>query len=402
MLSPPTWILIGLTLVSFVFYALGTWAALKHTSSVPFVVPEAELPPVSLLKPIKGVEDALEDNLRSFFEQEYPAPIEIIFASAEPDDPGIAVARRVAADYPHVETRFTISDRTFGLNPKVSNLAAAYAAARHDLVLQSDANVRVRRDYLRRTVSELIANRADMLTSIVVGVGERTIGAAMENLQLSAFIVPAVCLALRLARITVVIGKTMLFRRSDLDALGGLARYKDVLAEDYMIGVHYARANKRIVLSTTPAENVNVDTTVERFMSRHVRWLKMRVVVHVPGFVADLLANPVAIGVFAVVASGLDPRVVAGFIALVIVKAWRDATIVRRTRGAPMKLRHIAIAPLKDIVMGAIWPYAAVSRSVEWRGARLRLGRDSKLSPDDLVLVPSLLRLPVRLLRRIR
>ena len=117
----------------------------------------------------------MEPNLRSFFEQDYPAPFELVFASCEDGDPGIALARRVARDYPDVPVQFIRSDASFGLNPKVANLKGALDAAKFDLVLQSDANVRARPTYVRDIVGELVAHDASLLSSMVVGVGERSV-----------------------------------------------------------------------------------------------------------------------------------------------------------------------------------------------------------------------------------
>src|SRR5688500_8060617 len=208
MLQGLAWVLVSVAGVGLVLWILTYFAMLRHTSRVIPQLADADLPPVSMLKPIKGDEEALEANLRTFFEQDYPAPLEIVFASTELDDPGMAVARRLAHEYPQVSSRFVRSDPSFGLNPKVANLAGALARASHEIVLQSDANVRVRRDYLRRVVSELETDRGALLTSMVVGVGERSVAAAMESVQLSAFIAPAMCFALRCAGITCVVGKS--------------------------------------------------------------------------------------------------------------------------------------------------------------------------------------------------
>ncbi len=386
-------VMLGLALFALLTFALGTWATVRHTSQPPATVPGSALPPVTILKPVKGLEEALEANLRTFYEQDYPSEIEIVVASTERDDPALDVARAVAADYPAIRTRFVLSDPTSGLNPKVANLRGALAAATHDLVLQCDANVRVRRDYLRRVVSELVASDGSLLTSMVVGVGEDSAGAAMENLQLSAFIAPAMCFALRFFDVTCVVGKSMLFRRGELAELGGLDVVKDILAEDYVLGDLYTRAGKKALLSSTTAENVNVHVSVDRFMSRHARWLKMRVVIHIPAFVADLLANPVALATFATLLSGFDWRIASANIAIAAVKMAGDGWLVRRTRGTPMRLRHLLLAPVKDVLMGAMWPYAAISRSVEWRGARLRIGKMSRLRADNGAL-------PVRVVRR--
>jgi len=393
MLLTTALIVLGLALFALLTFGLGTWATVRHTSQPPVSVPDAELPPVTILKPIKGLEERFEENLRTFYEQDYPSELEVVVSSTERDDPALAVARRVASDYPDIPTRFVHSDPTSGLNPKVANLRGALEAARHDLVLQCDANVRVRKDYLRRVVSELVAADGSLLTSMVVGVGEESAGAAMENLQLSAFIAPAMCFALRFFGVTCVVGKSMLFRRGELAALGGLETVKDILAEDYVLGDLYARAGKKAQLSSTTAENVNVRVSVDRFMSRHARWLKMRVVIHVPAFVADLLANPVALATLATLVSGLDLRFVAANVAIAAVKMAGDGWLVRRTRGTPMRFRHLLLAPVKDVLMGAMWPYAAISRSVEWRGARLRIGKMSRLRADDGAL-------PVRVVRR--
>lgn len=398
MFAPPmvvvTYILLGCVALALVFQAIGVWASVRHTRLRPARADDAALPPVSLLKPIKGVEEELEENLRSFFAQDYPAPFEIVFASTEADDPAIAIARRIARDYPQVPVRFVRSDPTFGLNPKVANLEGALGAARYDLVLQSDANCRVRPDYLRRVVGEMVGADASLLTSMVVGTGERSIGAAMENLQLSAFISPAMCTALHLAGISCVVGKSMLFRRSELREAGGLERVRDILAEDFILGQTYQELGKKVVLSATTVENVNRDISVAQFFARHSRWLKMRAVIHLGGFVADLLSNPTPLLAAAWIASGFDLRVGIALAVVAPLKIAVDAFFMRLARGRSMHLGHLLLAPMKDGMMALIWFYSCFSRSVVWRGTKLRLGKDSRLRPDDGPL-------PVRLARRV-
>lgn len=373
---------LALSAFALCFFGLGAWAAIRHTRRRVPLLAEAELPPLSILKPLKGTEESLADNLRSFFQQDYPR-YEVVFATTDADDPALAVARDVATEHPHVPVQFVLSSAGFGLNPKVSNLEGALRAASHDLVLQSDANVRAEPRYLRKVVSELIVEDGALLSSLVVGTGERSMGAAMENLQLSAMIAPSCCFALHFFGIPCVIGKSMLFRRSEIATLGGLASVKDVLAEDYLLGRALQRAGRRVLLSSTTAENVNVEGPIDRFFARHTRWLKMRAVIHPPAFVAEVFANPVGLAVVAMVLSGLEPAIVAGGTAVILTKLAADGFVIARTRGTPMRLRHLAVAPLKDLLLFAILPYAAISRSVEWRGARLRMGWGTALRPDD-------------------
>jgi ceramide glucosyltransferase len=352
------------------------------------------LPAISLLKPIKGLEEDLEHCLRSFFEQDYPGQVELVFASAYRDDPGMQIARRVASEYPALRTRFVLSDENWGLNPKVSNLQGALASASHDLVLQTDANVWAPPDYLRNVVGEFLRERASLLSSLVSGIGERSIGAAMENLQLTAYVAPGCCAALKLANIPCVIGKSMLFRRSELRELGGLALVKDSLAEDFLLGRHFADHGKKVLLSATPIRNVNVEMPVERLFGRHARWLKMRAVIHTPGFVCDFFANPIAIALLALASADFDPTLSVACALLIALKTAVDGYVVRLIRGVPMRLRHVMLVPLKDALMFGIWVYAIFSRSIVWRGIRFRMGSDSQLLPDHGAL-------PVRVLRRL-
>ena len=394
--AAPT-VVLGAAAFALGVYFMGVCALAWHTRKRPMPT-ASDLPAVSILKPLKGDEDRLAENLRTFFAQDYPR-FEIVFATTEPDDPALVVARAIAAEFPHVPVRYAHSDAEFGLNPKVSNLRGALRASEHDLVLQSDANVRARPDYLRRVVSELLAERASLLSSLVVGVGESSLGGAMENFQLTGMIAPSVCFALYYFRTTCVIGKSMLFRKSELAEMGGLESVKDLLAEDYTIGQTFETAGRRVILSTTVAENVNISPPIERFVARHARWLKMRAVIHVPAFIADLLANPVGLSVFAIALSalagtGFDPMIALCALPLVLAKLALDVWVVRRTRGEAMPLRYLWVGPLKDVLLFAVWPYAALSRSIEWRGVRLRLGWRSVLRPDEGAL-------PVRAVRRL-
>lgn len=393
-MSVLTLILAVAALGSLIFYGLGILSTVRHLRGGEPAPAPAQWPAVSLLKPIKGLEESLEANLRTFFEQDYPGSFEIVFSATEPDDPGMALARRVAEDYPDVPTRFVRSDSDFGLNPKVANLAGALYAAEHDLVLQSDANVRVRPDYTRRVVAELLHGQASLLTSLVVGVGERTAGAAMENLQLSAFIAPAVCTALHVGGVRCVIGKSMLLRRSELAELGGLEQVQDILAEDFILGERYQAMGHQVILSTTTVENVNEGIGLERFLSRHSRWLKMRVVIHLGAFVGDLFANPVTLAALATLTSGFAPPLLGVLGSVAIVKTGGDAYLMHLTRGRPMRPSLLLLSPVKDLLMGGVWVYSCFSRSVKWRGAKLRFGARSRLRPDDGTL-------PVRMARRL-
>ncbi|MBW2461988.1 MAG: glycosyltransferase [Deltaproteobacteria bacterium] len=378
------WTLLAAAAGALLFVVVALGCTRKHVRLARPLAAAGDLPAISLLKPLKGVEEGLVANLESVFAQTYAGPKEIVFSATDANDKGLMVAREVATRHPEWDVQFVQSDPNFGLNPKVANLAGAKAAARYDLILQSDGNVRLRPDYVERVVGEMQTTGASLLTSMVVGTGERSVGAALENLQLTCFITPAMATALHLAGISCVVGKSMLFRASELDAAGGLESVRDVLAEDFVLGRAYQALGKEVLLSATTIENVNEDINPSQFLGRHSRWLKMRAVIHVGGFVGDLAANPNALAALAFVASGFAPLFGLFWAAIAVTKTVADAYSLRLLRpDHPMKLRYLVLAPIKDTLMGAVWAYSMFSRSVEWRGVKLRFGKDSRLRPDE-------------------
>jgi len=244
-------------------------------------------------------------------------------------------------------------------------------------------------------VAELLASDAALLGSLVVGVGERSLGAQLENTQLTAFTLPGVCTARELANIQCVLGKAMLFRRSELERIGGLARVKDVLAEDYVLAQVFEAEGRKVVVSPRTVQNINVDTPLERFFARHSRWLKMRAVVSIPGHVADLGSNPFPLSLLAWALSGFDGRLLLVALLVALHKAHCDAQLMRGVRGKSLGLAQLWVSPLRDLSLAALWLYSTLSRSTDWRGRRFLLGPGSVLIPYDGPLA-------VRLRRRLR
>jgi ceramide glucosyltransferase len=343
-------------------------------------------PAVSVLKPLKGLDDGLYENLASFARQEYPE-FELVCGSPDRDDPAIGVVERLKAEFPGVPVSVAVCERPIGRNPKVNTLASLLAAARHEHVLISDSNVRVATGYLRDTVAELADPRVGLVTNPIAGVGERTVGAAFENAHLGGFVAGAVAGAALFAGRPIVIGKSMLFRRRDLEALGGLRAVRHVLAEDYVLGRRFERAGHRVAISPHAIATVNETWPVGRFVARHLRWGQLRRRIAPAAYLAEPLLNPVpwlaALAAAGVSGLSLGPLSSAGLViaaaAGTVAKVASDALLVRRLRGIPLAPTYLALVPLKDLLVAAIWAVAAFRRTVEWRGTPLRIGPGSRL-----------------------
>ena len=143
--------------------------------------------PISILKPLKGVDEGLYENLVALARQDYPH-FEILFGAEDADDPALDVARRVQAEFPDVKMRIVLGAASDGLNPKVRLLRRLLPLATHEWILVSDSNVRPARSYLREIRACQEETRADLVHNLLVGVGERSLGAKLENLHMNGWV----------------------------------------------------------------------------------------------------------------------------------------------------------------------------------------------------------------------
>ena len=353
-------------------------------------------PPLTILKPLKGVDEGLEENLRSFFRLDYPV-YQLIFGVADPDDPAIAVVERLLREFPDRDAALVVGNPTFGLNPKVENLAAMDKVRRHDVLLISDSNVRVRPSYLRETACYLADPSVGLVSNLFAGCGETRFGATLENLQLNGFIAGGVASA-AVVGVTCVVGKSMMMPARVLEAIGGFASVRNLLAEDQVIGVKVRKAGYSIRLSHHVVDNVNAARDLRWFVNRHSRWYKIRLRLAFSAFIIEPVANLATVGLVWAL-SGDSGIAWGGLLALGGLGVARDAVHTKRLRGTYPKLRHLPLSLVKDLVLLPVWFDALFSRRVQWRGHRFLIGRYTRLRQAR---VPRGVRRRVRRIRRLR
>ncbi len=368
--------------------ALMVVAQRRHLRTPP-PTPATELPAVSILKPVKGLDADLEANLRSVFAQRYPT-FEVIIGAHSADDPALEVARRVAAAYPQVPSVVVADPRQVGPNPKVANLANLLRHARHECVLISDSNVRVAPDYLADLVDHLQQPGVELVSSPIRGCASTSLGGKVDALLLNTFVMGGVAAVHRLFAGVCVVGKSMLLRRSTLRQIGGFEFLAQFLAEDQVCGQEVARRGHRIALSSRPIDNVTGGPSLRQVAARYLRWGKIRRRIAPAGFAGELLLNPLAVG--AVGAAALGGGVSLALLALAWATLVAINTLAERSLGVRRSLGgRAALTLLADMLAAAVWPVALLARTVSWRGNALRIGpRTRLLAIGELEALPQL------------
>ncbi len=333
--------------------------------------------PISVLKPLCGVDDGLLDNLASFAAIDYPA-FEVVLGVKDEADPAFAVARKAVERWPHC-MRLVLQRGAPGLNPKVNQLITLERAARHALLVVSDSNVRVRPDYLKEIAAHFENPEVGCVTHPISGEDERRLGSLLDNMHLSTNIAPGIVSA-RFINLSIVVGKSMALRRADLERLGGFFAFKDYLAEDYVFGQKVVEAlGKKVAVAHQTIVNVSQHKSLSDFLARYLRWgVVQRTAIRLHTFIGQGLMNPVPIVALAVLLHPAKPTLLLAAVVLVA-KLLIDITSGELMRPGGFGARALLAIPLKDFLLFVAWLNAVFSRTVLWRGNRLRVESGSRL-----------------------
>ena len=341
---------------------------------------------VSILKPLSGLEDGLEENLASFAELR-GVSYEVILSVADRRDPALEVVRAITQRFPEAPFVIVVGGITPGLvvNPKIERLIAASRIARGEIFFISDANVRVSADDLAQTVALFDDPSVGCVSNVFVGEGARCVGSAIESLHLLTFVVPGTILA-KVSGATCVMGKSMAITREVADRIGGFEAYATRLAEDQAIGLAVREAGYRWALSPVVVRNVIINHSLGQALSRQLRWGKIRYAFNRALYTAEFLSNPLPLSLLgSVVSVFLAPQMtasVAAFTFGIAVIRCLQAGILARAVRTGLAWPGTLLAPLQDLLQFCTQFVPFFSSEVNWRNHCARLGPGTVMLPS--------------------
>ena len=341
-------------------------------------------PGVSLFKPLHGDEPSLEAHLRTFFEQDYVdhvaengvSRVEILFCARNEEDAGLKVARRVAAEYPGITTRFVTSGEPWAANAKVCSLVAMAKVATHDLWVISDSDVRVAPDYLRHVVlpfaDESVGASTCLYRGIAAGGG---LWAQLEGVGMSIEMSSGVCASLLTEPVSFALGPTMVARRACIEEVGGFERMAEYCADDFVLG-NWISEKHTVALSGHVIDHMVLNVDFLNSMKHQVRWMKSTRFSRPKGHFGTALTFGVPFGLLAWAGALLLGMPLLGWGALLfgvmgrVLQAWVVGKYVVRER---QLWRTMLLFPVRDLMGIVFWALSYTSNRILWRGEMYEL-----------------------------
>jgi ceramide glucosyltransferase len=374
-----SWILGGVLLGSWVYCILIIVAARRYLSVRPSPLPAGMTPePVSILKPLAGLDEGLEDNLRTFFLQRYPngGEYEILFAVRSEADPAVAVVRNLQAEFPAVHSRLLIVGEPPYPNAKVWSLDHMMRAAAHDLLIMSDSDMRVDPHMVHVLAAEFQGDPKLGVATCPYRAygGASSVWSRLEAAGMNTEFFGGVLVARMLEGMEFAVGPTIAARKHCLEAIGGFDRLNEYLAEDFVMGKFAAEAGWNVILSAYVVEHHIGSESFAKNAAHRIRWARSTRRSRPAGYVGQLFTNPLPI---ALLLAAVAPQV---WPALLFTASLR-ALAARAVAEAVLRTRvdWLLLVP-QDLLSFVFWIAGFFGNSIVWRGLRYRLHPDGRFS----------------------
>ena len=331
-------------------------------------------PPISILKPLAGAEEGLEQNLRSFFEQKYPA-FEILFAVRSAADPAIEVVERLQAHYPSVPSKLIVTGEPPYANAKVYSLDLMLEAARYDLLVMADSDIRVMPDMLSELAAEFADEKLGMATCPYRVVPGGSLWSTLEAIGLNTEFLSGVLVARMLDGMKFALGPTIAARRETLRQIGGFDAVKDYLAEDFVLGNLAAKHGFGVILSSYVIDHYIGAQSFSANLRHRLRWSRSARRSRPKGYAGQIFTHTLPLALLLCAISPAWWPVLAAAVVLRAAAVWATAGHVLRD---PLTRRRWWLVPVQDTAALLVWCAGFFGNTILWRGRRYWLLPDGR------------------------
>lgn len=333
---------------------------------------------VTLLKPLHRAEAGLEDNLRSFFVQDYAGPVQIVFGTESGLDPALTVVKKLVREFPDRDVAVVANSGLGGSNPKVANLINMAGHAKHDIVVLSDSDIRVAPHYLCQVVAALEEPGVGAVSCLYAGKPIGSVWAKLAAMGIDYHFLPNVCLGIALRLTEPCFGSTIALKRRILDEIGGFESLANVLADDYELGRAVRAKGYRVRIPKGIAvEHVCSEGSLKALFHQELRWARTNLLLAKTAYAGTVLTYPLPLALLALLFGGFSLPALAAFgLAL----ASRLALVFQSGRFLGRPGKDLWLLPVRDLLSFAIFAVSFFGHNVEWRGTRYVAAPDGALA----------------------
>lgn len=365
-----------------VYYTLASIAALRFFRRERARPLPPFTPPVSVLKPVRGLDFGSYENFLSFCLQDYP-DYEILFAVNDENDPAVPLIQRLKKEFPGRQIRIFAGSDRLGANRKINKLARLVREARHEILVLSDGDVRVGPHYLRQVVAPFADSRTGLVTCFYRAIVEKNLGAELEAIGASSDFFAGVLMAEWLEGMTFALGASMATTKGWLEKIGGLAAIADMHSDDYELGHRVAQAGGQVVLSGEAVWTMYPAQSAQGFFDHQVRWARTVRLCRPLSYAGLLFTHGL---LWALLAAAVAPTrwvgaaYLAAYLVLRLVMAW--VVGVWGVQDDVLR-RKLWLVPLRDAVNFGIWLASFASNRIAWGGDEFEIQKGQMVVVGD-------------------
>jgi len=356
-------------------------------------------PPVTILKPIYGLDPELAENLRSFCLQDYPE-YQIIFGLQNKNDPAITVVEEIIKEFKDIDVCFIVDSRLYGANYKVSNLVNMYPTARHDYLLIADSDMRVPNNYLANIMSPFTDSTVGAVTCLYSGSARGKLASSLNAMFINEWFFPSVLISRILQPIKYCLGATMIVRRHLLNEIGGFKSLANYLADDYMLGKLITDLGYKIHLSDIVVENIVEEASLKDLVTHELRWARTLRRIKPLAYMFTFLTDTLVISSLATFTIYTATRsLIWSMLPVILVLIARVILHIRAKQITGSKSAgSIWLIPCRDLLSFYIRVYSFIGNSIQWRknefsvnqAGLIQINQECQLELDNAKEIPDL------------